>query len=87
MNYHDQEVWKDIVGYEGSYQISNYGNVIISLYNILGEKVIEIINNRMLKGTYHSEVNLSKLQPGVYNCIMIRNGENIAVKRLVISKG
>lgn len=33
-----KEVWKDIVGYEGKYQISNYGNVKSLNYKNSGEK-------------------------------------------------
>jgi len=24
----EQEIWKDVVGYEGAYKVSNYGNII-----------------------------------------------------------
>lgn len=33
-----KEIWKDIVGYEGRYQISNYGNVMSLNYNQKGIK-------------------------------------------------
>ena len=33
-----QEIWKDITGYEGLYQISNYGN-IVSIKNRWGKRV------------------------------------------------
>ena len=32
-----KEIWKDIVGYEGLYQISNYGN-IVSIKNRWGKR-------------------------------------------------
>jgi len=48
------EIWKDIVGYNGLYQISNYGNVkslVRKSIFVRGSIVInKIINERILKG-------------------------------------
>lgn len=33
---HDDEEWRDVVGYEGLYKVSNYGLVINSDYRIVG---------------------------------------------------
>jgi len=47
-----QEIWKDIKGYEGYYQISNFGNVKSlkrKRYNHRLQKIIEISTEKFLK--------------------------------------
>ena len=44
-----EEIWKDIVGYEKLYQVSNYGE-IKSLYNYRGGN--NILKQRIKKGYY-----------------------------------
>ena len=40
----EQEIWKDIEGYEGKYQVSNYGNVRSLMYhNAKGIKRISLL--------------------------------------------
>lgn len=42
-----EEVWKDITGYEGLYQVSNLGNVKSLNYNRTGqEKILKAINHK-----------------------------------------
>lgn len=66
-----EEVWKDIVGYEGRYQVSNFGNV-------------KSLNYRAVKGREHS---LSKKHHHTgYDIVMLCNGsvyKNKAVHSLV----
>ena len=54
------EVWKDIEGYEGKYQVSNLGNVKSLNYNHTGkEKLLKPINaNGYL--TVHLSINNNK---------------------------
>ena len=43
----DKEIWKDIEGYEGLYQVSNWGNVKSLNYNHTGkEKLLSLHKNR-----------------------------------------
>ena len=40
----EQEIWKDIKGYEGKYQVSNFGNVRSLMYhNAKGIKRISLL--------------------------------------------
>lgn len=40
----EKEIWKDILGYEGKYQVSNLGNVKSLNYNRTGkEKILQVI--------------------------------------------
>ena len=58
------EIWKDIVGYEGSYQVSNFGNVksldrkgLFGTQNVIYKS--RILKQKILNMGYYS-VNLSK---------------------------
>ena len=67
--------------------IADDGVVNISLYDILGEKEIDIVNNSYeLKGTYSLETDLSGIPSGVYTCKMNLNKHIVIVKKLVVSK-
>jgi hypothetical protein len=68
------------------YKVANDGSVRISVYDVLGEKVVDVVNNRVLKGVYNSELNLSIISPGVYTFMMVLNNRAVVVKKLVISK-
>ena len=51
------EIWKDIVGYEGLYQVSNLGNVKSLNYRRTGkERILKPVNN----GCGYLQVNLCK---------------------------
>lgn len=47
------EVWKDIIGYEGLYQVSNFGRVKSLQRKASGRK--NIVNERMLKPQFNGE--------------------------------
>jgi len=68
------------------YKIANDGFVNISLYDILGEKVVDFVGKYLLKGVYNSEINLSLIPSGVYMCKMVLNGRIVVIRKLVISK-
>lgn len=60
-----EEIWKDIKGYEGLYQVSNLGNVkSINHYNKFGEKTIlykgKVLKQQIIKTNGYLSVNLSK---------------------------
>lgn len=55
-----KEIWKDIKGYEGLYQISNYGNVKSLKRKINKRKCEEIIKKPSLSGKGYYKVSLCK---------------------------
>jgi len=68
------------------YQISQDGFVTISLFNILGEKIADVVNKTVLKGIYDSDLKLTGINSGVYTFKMILGGKIVATERLVVAK-
>ena len=48
------------------YYIPEEGNVTITIYNVLGQKVTEVINKTLKAGKYETEFNGSNFASGVY---------------------
>jgi hypothetical protein len=69
------------------YQIASESKVKISVYNVLGVKLIEVCDNKQSAGNYKYSVNVknNNLNPGVYLISMEINGK-ISIQRLVITK-
>jgi hypothetical protein len=44
-----EEIWKDVVGYEGIYQVSNLGNVKSLTRKVLFRGILRTVNERILK--------------------------------------
>ena len=57
MSYHSKEIWKDIQGYEGMYQVSSHGRVRSLNYNKTGLEGIMSFNDN---GTGYLQVYLTK---------------------------
>ena len=74
---------KDILNIE--YNIAENGNLKISIFNLLGEKILDVVNYSQLKGNYSSKVNLSSFPSGLYNCKLTLNNKVTIIKRFVIS--
>lgn len=61
----ENEIWKDIPGYEGYYQVSNYGNIKSNKrpYTICSKTIIltksKIIKPNISKGYYRVELNVN----------------------------
>lgn len=74
-----QEIWKDVVGFEGLYKVSNFGNVmgmgkswVCGMYNKIRTKPKSILPKSTNTSGYH-QIWLSKN----------KNGKNYRVHRLV----
>jgi hypothetical protein len=61
------------------YNIPNDGFVKISLYNVLGEKLADVVNNYGLKGINNSDLNLSSIPSGVYSIKMVLEDKSLVV--------
>lgn len=48
-----EEIWRDIKGYEGLYQVSSYGNVRTLNYR-MKKGVVRIMKQQIVKGGYHT---------------------------------
>lgn len=70
----NNEIWKDVVGYEGLYQVSNLGNV----------KRICFINNKTIKPKINF-LSKCKDKHGYYRAYLSKNGKrkNAQIHRLV----
>lgn len=67
------------------YDISEEGNVRLSLFSSLGEKVLELINEpNHPRGLYQRKVNVDKLPTGVYH-ITLQVGASTFTKNIVVS--
>ncbi len=58
--------------------------VSIRIYNIIGELMQTINEQTLPKGTRNFEFNSNNLNPGMYICHMIVNGEKLVIKRMEV---
>lgn len=71
-----------------SYQLSEAGRVAVSVYNMMGEKVMDAANFRQEEGQHEIRLNTATLAAGMYCCRITFEGENSWVKTtmLIIEK-
>ncbi len=67
------------------YWISSDGNVTLTVYNMLGEKVAELVNKVINAGVYEVNFDASKLSSGVYY-YRIKTGNYSTVKKMLLMK-
>ncbi len=67
------------------YEIPNSGNVLLQVYDILGRKVVTLVNKFEPAGIYNVEFHASNLPSGIYIYRLEANGFQ-AVKKLMILK-
>ena len=68
-----------------NYQLRITNHVELSIYNILGEKVVTLISEKQNGGHHQVEWNATGLASGIYY-YMIRTGEFQDVKKMVLIK-
>lgn len=68
-----------------NYGVAKSGNVEISVYNILGNKVATLVNEFKPAGNYTVDFNASKLSSGVYFYKIITNGF-VQTKKMILEK-
>ncbi|MDP4266757.1 MAG: choice-of-anchor L domain-containing protein [Bacteroidota bacterium] len=66
-----------------TYQLNDAGNVTISVYDIIGNKVSVIMNEKKEKGNYNINWNRNGLNSGLY-LIELRTGNSVQLKKVTI---
>ena len=71
-----------------TYELAEAGRVTVSVYNMMGVKVMDASNGRQDEGKHEMRLNTSALAAGMYNCRITFEGENSWVKtiKLIIEK-
>lgn len=72
--------------FELNYSTIEKGNTNISLYNILGEKLMELVNNEVPTGEHRTKCNLTNVPSGTYMLIMTTETERRSVRFEVIKR-
>jgi len=67
------------------YKISELSSVKLTVYNLLGEKVIDLVNSEQGEGSYEVEFNASKLPSGIY-FYRLQADSFIETKRMLLLK-
>jgi len=70
---------------EISFRLAKLSHVNLLVYDMLGEKVAELVNRTLPAGTYHKNFNASGLSSGTYLYVLQTNGKQF-VKRMQLLK-
>ena len=57
-----------------------YGPVSLKVYDVLGNMVLEVLNDNMAEGKYKAEIYTSAFKQGVYFCILTTDGVDYSTK-------
>ncbi|MBQ6772261.1 MAG: right-handed parallel beta-helix repeat-containing protein [Bacteroidales bacterium] len=67
-----------------SYELSEAGRVTVSVYNMMGVKVMDVANIRQEEGRHELQMATSRMAAGMYRCRVTFEGESSWVKSTVI---
>jgi hypothetical protein len=67
-----------------TFSLKNSGLTTLSVYNILGEKVVTLINGNLTSGVHEVSFNASKLSSGIYFYRLESNGSNQVRKMMLL---
>ena len=67
------------------YVLENSANVSLSIYNVLGEKISELVNQNQKAGVYKYSTNNKNLVAGIYFITLITDGKS-STQRLIITE-
>ncbi|MBI3194535.1 MAG: T9SS type A sorting domain-containing protein [Ignavibacteriae bacterium] len=67
------------------YDITNAGYVQLSLYNILGEEVLNVVNQEQSAGKYRATIDASSLSSGMY-FYKLQAGQFSSTKKMILMK-
>jgi hypothetical protein len=59
-------------------------DINLSVYDILGRKIKEVINNKLKAGNYKENINLDNVSSGVYFCVLQGEKTKITRKMMLI---
>ncbi|MFA4924300.1 MAG: T9SS type A sorting domain-containing protein, partial [Ignavibacteriaceae bacterium] len=68
-----------------SYSIANPGLVTVKIFNILGEEILQLVNEYKNSGSYTVNFDASKLSSGIY-FYSLRSGNFISTKKMIVLK-
>lgn len=68
-----------------AYSIPITSSVVLSIYNILGEKIVDLVNEEKTAGNYQTQWNASNFPSGIY-IYKLQSGNYTQVKRLLLLK-
>jgi len=67
-----------------SYSIANPGLVTVRIFNILGEEILQLVNEYKNSGSYSVNFDASRLSSGIY--YSLNSGNFISTKKMVVLK-
>ena len=67
------------------YAINKRASINLYVYNILGQKVMDLVNEQQEAGTYEVKFDASSLSSGIY-FYSLSNGQNLLTKKMMILK-
>lgn len=65
--------------------VQTIGDINISIYNILGQKVMTVVNQVQAEGFYMAQFNASSLSSGVY-FYTLTSGNYLQTKKMLLLK-
>lgn len=65
------------------YQVSDIGYLKFEMFSINGQRVKQIMSQKVLPGKYKMEVDVSSLKPGIY-FVKVHAGKDVEVRKLII---
>lgn len=68
-----------------SFSIPENGYTVIKIYNLLGQKVGELINKDLIAGSYSTEFNAENYPSGIY-IYVLHSGSHILSKKMMVIK-
>lgn len=66
------------------YQLPQDANVLIEIYNVLGQKIYTLLNEYRKKGVYYIDFDGSNLSTGLYYCVMTSNNFRKSISILLM---
>jgi hypothetical protein len=66
-----------------SFKITKDANVLLAVYNLNGQVVLEVVNEKMPKGQYQYVADLGKLTQGIYTAVLHEQDAKLLSKKIL----